>query len=114
MPISRRCWWTTRARCSRSRSPDPGRQAGGAGGGVLLLEFGDDGEMIRWPDAVHRGGSAQPGRLDAAAALPVWADQDVVDPRIRDDAAGLIAVAAIPGEAGIAGIGVAPRVDEHQ
>jgi hypothetical protein len=27
----------------------------------LLLEFGDDGEMVRWPDAVHRGGAGQAG-----------------------------------------------------
>ena len=29
--------------------------------GSLVLQIGDDGEMIGWPDAVHRGG---PGQLD--------------------------------------------------
>src|SRR5215831_14252084 len=81
---------------------------------ALLLELGDDGEMIRRPDAVHRGGAAQRDRLHAATALPVRADQDVVDPRIREDGAGLVTVSAVPGETGIAGIGVAPRVDENQ
>src|SRR5215472_12191335 len=81
---------------------------------ALLLEFGDDGEMIRRPDAVHRCGAAQPDRLHAAAALPMRADQDVVDPRVREDGAGLVAVAAVPGEAGIGGIGVAPRIEENQ
>jgi uncharacterized protein (DUF488 family) len=27
--------------------------------GALFLEIGDDGEMIGWPDAVHRGGTGQ-------------------------------------------------------
>src|SRR5262249_52337318 len=66
-PRSRQCWWTTRARRSRSPSPEAARPA-------LLLEFGDHGEMIRWPDTVHRGGAAQPDRLHPAAALPVRAD----------------------------------------
>src|SRR4249920_3009036 len=51
---------------------------------VLLLEFGDDGEMIRRPDVVHWGGAGQPGGSHAAPALPGRADQDVVDPRIGD------------------------------
>ena len=49
-------------------------------------------------------GRCRPAGLTARGrGLPGQADQDVVDPRIGDRAVGLVAVAVIPGEAGVTG-----------
>ena len=62
--------------------------------------------MIRWPDAADRGSARQLYRPYFAAAVPGQPDQDVVDPRIGDHAIGLVAVAMIPGESGVGGLGI--------
>src|SRR5215467_13263384 len=85
-----------------------------ATGQALLVQVGYDGEMVGGPDPAHRSVAGQPDRLHPATALPGQAHQDVVDPRVRDQAVVLVGVAQIPGEAGVARIGITPGVQEYQ
>src|SRR5215469_151862 len=112
-PARSSCWRWRRSRWPGTAASSMPTAALGGDAETLRLELGHDGEMIRWPDAVHRCGAGQAGRPHPAAALPGRASQDVVDPRIRDDAVGQVTVAVVPGETGLARVGVAPRVDEH-
>jgi hypothetical protein len=43
-------------------------------GVVLLLNVGEDSEMIRWPDALYRSSAGQCRRSHTAPALPRQAD----------------------------------------
>jgi membrane-associated protein len=78
--LARRAWQArggrprgVRGPNQRARQPSPQARRG------LLLKVGDDREMIRRPYAVTGGVTGQPGRLDAAPAVPGQPDQNVVD-----------------------------------